>query len=202
MRFMSVTTAQLVLRHLAGEPGSGGDRSRRRYRRVALSLPGRFMREDKSEFICELIDVSVNGASMTSPVAVDVGERIIVDFEHLGSLEGTVVRSSGSGFALRFDVSPTKMERLAEKLTWLINRHDLGDLDVRKAERHRSGKTVLLRLEDGQEIECELIDISVTGASLATTWHPPIGSIVKVGRQSATVRRHHDAGIGIEFVRQ
>lgn len=199
---MSTTTAQLVLRHLAGEPGSG-EGPRRRHRRVALSLPGRFMREDRSEFECELIDVSVSGASITSPVAVEIDERIIADFEHLGSIEGTVVRCFGGRFALRSDVSSSKMERLAAKLTWLINRHDLGDFDVRRTERHsRSGNTVLLRLEDGHEIECELIDMSVTGASLATTWHPPIGSIVTVGRQSATVRRHHDAGIGIEFVRQ
>lgn len=201
---MSLTTAQLVLRHLAGESGSGVDGTRRRHRRVALSLPGRFMRADKSEFDCELIDISVSGASMTSPVAVSADERIIADFEHLGSVEGTVVRCFGSRFAIRTDVSPSRMERLAAKLTWLINRHDLGEFDMRNAERRRSrtGNTVLLRLEDGHEIECELIDMSVTGASLATAWHPPIGSIVTVGRQSATVRRHHDAGIGIEFVPQ
>lgn len=200
---MSITTAQMVLRHLAGEPSSGGDPTRRRYRRVALSLSGRFMREDKSEYDCQLIDISVGGASMTSPVAVDTNERIIANFEHIGSLEGTVARCFGRKFALRSDASSHKREKLAAKLTWLINRSDLVDFRVREEERlRRSGNTVLLRLEDGHEVECELIDMSVTGASLATTWLPPLGSLVTVGRQSATVRRHHNTGIGIEFVPQ
>lgn len=197
---MSATTAQLVLRHLAGEPGSGGEPTRRRYRRVMLSLPGRFMRADKTEHDCQLVDISVGGASVKGAVAVESGERIVVYFEHLGSLEGVVVRAFPAGFALRSSLSAHKRERLAAKLTWLINRSDLENFEAREEERvRRSGNTALLRLEDGREIECELLDMSVSGASLATTWRPPLGSIVTVGKQSATVRRHHRTGIGIEF---
>lgn len=197
---MSTTTAELVLRHLSSEPGSGASQARRRYRRVALSMPGRFMRADRTEHDCQLVEISVGGASMVTTANVDPDERIIANFEHIGSLDGVIVRRFGDGFAIRSNMSAHRRERLAAKLTWLINRSELTDLEVRVDERvKRYGKTALLRLEDGSEVECELIDVSVSGASLATTWRPAVGSIVTVGRQSATVRRHHRNGIGIEF---
>lgn len=197
------TTAELVLRHLSDEPGSGAHHTRRRYRRVALSLPGRFMRADRSEHKCQLVDISVAGASIQSSVPVEVDERIIAYFEHIGSLEGVVVRRTSNGFSIRTNASAHKREKLAAKLTWLINRGELTDIEARRDERiRRYGATAILRLEDGQEVECELIDVSVSGASLATSWRPPLGSVVTVGRQRATVRRHHRSGIGVEFNRQ
>lgn len=197
---MSTTTAELVLRHLSSEPGSGANLARRRYRRVALSLPGRFMRADRTEHDCRLVEISVGGASMLTAAAVGPDERIICNFEHVGSLDGVIARRFGDGFAIRSNLSAHGRERLAAKLTWLINRGEFTNLEVRKDERvKRYGNTALLRLEDGREVDCELIDVSVSGASLATTWRPPLGSTVTVGRQSAIVRRHHRSGIGIEF---
>jgi len=197
---MSTTTAELVLRHLSDEPGSGAGPAGRRYKRVHLALPGRFMRADRSEHDCQLIEISIGGASLKTAVPVEADERIIANFEHLGSLEGSVVRNFPGGFAIRSNMSAHRREKLAAKLTWLINRADLNEFEAREEERFkRSGSTALLRLADGSELECEIIDVSVSGASLATTWRPPIGSIVTVGKQSATVRRHHRTGIGIEF---
>lgn len=200
---MTTTTAELVLRHFASESGGDAGQARRRYRRVALSLPGRFMRADRTEHDCCLIEISVGGASMLTAAAVEADERVIVNFEHIGSLEGVVVRRFGEGFAMRSNMSANGREKLAAKLTWLINRGELAGFEARGDERvKRYGSTTLLRLEDGREVDCELIDVSVSGASLGTSWRPPIGSIVAVGRQSATVRRHHRNGIGIEFKAQ
>jgi hypothetical protein len=161
------------------------------------------MRADRTEHDCSLVEISVGGASMLTAADVQVDERVIANFEHIGSLEGVVVRRFGEGFAMRSNMSANGREKLAAKLTWLINRGELTGVEARREERvKRHGSTTLLRLGDGQEVECELIDVSVSGASLATTWRPPIGSTVTVGRQSAIVRRHHQNGIGIEFKAQ
>ena len=61
---------------------------RRRYKRVELNLLGRFMRASKNEFPCRLIDVSVGGAALSSPVTVEDNEQMGDYFDHLGGLEG------------------------------------------------------------------------------------------------------------------
>ena len=64
---------------------------RRRYKRVELNLLGRFMRASKNEFPCRLIDVSVGGAALSSPVTVEDNEQMGDYFDHLGGLEGKIV---------------------------------------------------------------------------------------------------------------
>ena len=70
---------------------------RRRYRRVHVDLIGRFMRADKQEFSCRMYDISVGGCALLTqtPVPVEIGEKVIAYFEHLGRLEGTVNRLLG-----------------------------------------------------------------------------------------------------------
>ena len=44
---------------------------RRRYRRVPVSVFGRFMRDDKQEYPCQVINMSAGGMALLSPVACD-----------------------------------------------------------------------------------------------------------------------------------
>src|ERR1044071_6036262 len=85
---------------------------RRRYKRITVTLLGRFMRESKEEHPCKLVDISAGGASVTSPVAVPVGERVVAYFAHVGGIEGVVARAFDGGFA--FSITATKHKR--EKL--------------------------------------------------------------------------------------
>ena len=47
---------------------------------------------------------------------------------------------------------------------------------------------------------CEILDISLQGMSLQTQSRPPVGEIVKLGVTSGRVVRHHDDGIGVQFL--
>jgi hypothetical protein len=197
----------LALRHFRPQrmesvdetPGLMSDR--RRYRRVAIALIGRFMRASKLEYPCKLIEMSVGGASMMAPVAVDPGERIIVYFDHVGGLSGHVVRAFEDGFAMRFDISAHKREKLAAQLTWLINRKEFEGIEEREHERLPvDDRQILLHLPGGRSLPCGLGDISISGASILTTARPPIGTEVGVGLQRAVVRRHHETGIGVQFL--
>ena len=93
-----------------------GGPQKRRYPRYALSLPGRFMRADKLDYPCRLIDISVEGAAMTTPVPLHVGEKLIVYLMHLGGLEGTVVRLFPGGFAMRICGTQRKRDKLAAQI--------------------------------------------------------------------------------------
>jgi hypothetical protein len=173
----------------------------RKHRRLALSLSGRFMRADRSEFSCRLKDVSVGSAAIVTAHAPDVGERVVVYLDQLGGLEGTVARHTPDGFAFIFKVTDHKREKLAAQIMWLINKDDFPDSAGRVHERTGTrGSRTTLRVEEGVIIDVELLDLSASGASIGTHARPPIGSFVVVGKTRAIVRRHHAHGIGIQFL--
>ena len=140
---------------------------RRRYKRITLELLGRFMRQNKQEHPCKLIDISAGGAALQSisPVAVEVGERVVAFFDHIGGIEGTVVRVFDGGFALKLAATQHKREKLAATLTWLANRSELDGAEERRHERlvPKSGRQ-LIQLAEGVTIDCQILDISVSGA--------------------------------------
>ncbi|MBV9045106.1 MAG: hypothetical protein JO348_05225, partial [Alphaproteobacteria bacterium] len=43
-------------------------------------------------------------------------------------------------------------------------------------------------------------DLSPTGVSVKTALKPPVGEFVLIGRLAGRVARHHEHGIGIQFV--
>jgi hypothetical protein len=51
-------------------------------------------------------------------------------------------------------------------------------------------------------VNCEVLDLSLSGVSLATDVRPPVGEFVLIGQMAGRVARHHENGIGIEFVAQ
>ncbi len=173
---------------------------RRRYRRVELSLLGRYMRANHEEHHCRLVDISVGGANLQGPLTVELNETVIVYFDELGRLEGVVTRRLPDGFAIEFKATPRKREKLAEQLTWLINRNILGLPDERRHERIiPTKKEVTLHLPNGANIVCSVIDVSVGGASITTDARPELGTEIVLGRLRGHIVRHHDTGLGIEF---
>lgn len=196
---MSTSTATFARRSNAAQPQFVADR--RRHKRWPLTLLGRFMRASKHEYPCKLNDISPGGAAMMSPVAVEVGERIVAYFDHLGGLEGTVVRTFDGGFAIGLTATQHKREKLAAQITWLINRSELDGIEARRHERHViDNKTAVLKLGEGLSIECTVLDVSLSGASISTNARPPIGAEVLFGKLRSRVVRHHDNGIGVQFL--
>jgi hypothetical protein len=45
-----------------------------------------------------------------------------------------------------------------------------------------------------------VLDLSMSGISVKTKVRPPIGEFVLIGQMAGRIARHHDEGIGIEFV--
>lgn len=178
---------------------------RRRHKRIIVELPGRFMRANKQEHPCRLIDISAGGAAikLMSPVPVTQGERVVAIFDHVGAVEGTIAREFDGGFALKLASSQHKREKLAAQLTWLANRSELGGAEERQHERIAPQKRLQkLHLSEGIVIECQVLDISISGASIGTKARPEIGTEVTLGEQKlrARVMRHHAQGFGVQFI--
>lgn len=172
----------------------------RRHRRVPLELSGRFMRANREEFTCQIKDISVGGASVAAAQAVEPGEKVVAYFDHIGGLEGLVTRRLPDGFAFQFKVSEHKREKLAAQIIWLLNRADFPEEAGRQHERAgTTGRKTTLRFDDGMLIDVDLLDLSVSGASVATPARPAIGEEVQIAKIRAVVRRHHEDGIGLQF---
>jgi hypothetical protein len=174
---------------------------RRRHRRVPVSVFGRFMREDKQEYPCQVVNMSAGGMAVIAPVICDVDERVVAYLDNLGRIEGIVVRSFEGGFALRIVASLHKRERIANLLTWLTNQKALGLGEERKHERivPRINASKLI-LPNGDVHNCRVIDVSLSGASVACPIKPEVGTVVILGRMRGRIVRHHDQGVALQFV--
>lgn len=175
---------------------------RRRHRRVAVSLLGRYMLSDRQDYPCQVVDMSPGGVALVAPVPGEVGERVVCHVDGIGRLEGTVARALAGGFALQIHVPLIKREKLAEHLTWLANRDALGLRDRRRHARvvPRATRTELA-LEGGVRHLATLLDVSVSGAALACDAKPGVGSPVTVGATPARVVRVAGQGVAVEFLR-
>ncbi|MCB1443073.1 MAG: PilZ domain-containing protein [Methyloceanibacter sp.] len=173
---------------------------RRRFKRIDVSLSGRFMGETtEDEYPCEVFNMSPGGMAVRAPFSPRTGERVVAYIEHLGGLEGRVARTFEGGFAVEFKISSRKRERIANVLTWYSSGgHDADD---RAHERYEPRITAQkLILPSGDVHDCRVIDVSLSGASIAIRLKPEIDSMVILGRLRGRVVRHHDKGFAIQFV--
>ena len=67
-------------------------KDRRRFKRVNISLLGRYMRENKQEYPCQIVNMSAGGTAVRASIAGDMGERIVIYLDILGRIEGDIVR--------------------------------------------------------------------------------------------------------------
>ena len=175
---------------------------RRRFQRVKVDLLGRYMLEDRREFPCQVLDMSPGGIAMLAPVCGVPGDRVVSYIDHLGRLEGAIARLIPNGFAMTISATRGKRDKLAAQLTWLANRHLLSSQEDRRHDRITplQPETQLI-LPNGTNVACRIIDLSLSGAGIASPNRPLIGAVVTLGKIPARVVRHLDEGFAVEFTR-
>jgi PilZ domain len=175
---------------------------RRRFQRVRVNLLGRYMLADRREFPCQVVNMSPGGMAVIAPVAGTEDERIIAYVDHLGRLEGRVARTFQNGFAMTISATARKRDKLAAQLTWLANRQILGLPEDRRhgriTPRNPTGRLIM---PNGVNLTCRIIDVSQSGAGIATDQRPAIGTLVTLGKVQGRVVRHLEDGFAIEFTR-
>jgi PilZ domain len=191
---MALAESKAALRSLSDE--------RRRFQRVRVDLLGRYMLPDRREFPCQVVDMSPGGMALIAPVIGQPGERVIAYVDHLGRLEGHVARILQNGFAMTISATPRKRDKLAAQLTWLANRNILGLPEDRRHGRTMPRNPITrLVLPNGLNVSVRIIDVSQSGAGIATDQRPPIGTLVTLGKVQGRVVRHLEDGFAVEFTR-
>jgi len=175
---------------------------RRRFQRVKVNLLGRYMLADRREFPCQVVNMSPGGMAVIAPVSGQAGERIIAYVDHLGRLEGHIARVFQNGFAMTISATARKRDKLAAQLTWLANRQILGLPEDRRHGRITPRNPIgRLIMPNGLNVSCRIIDVSQSGAGIATDQRPPVGALVTLGKVQGRVVRYLEDGFAIEFTR-
>lgn len=172
----------------------------RRHQRVSVNILGRFMLEDRREYPCQVIDMSPGGMAMITPVSGKVGERVVAYLDHISRVEGRIARLIEGGFAVELRNTARKRDKIANVLTWLANRDELNLPEDRRHDRFvPENPTTKIVLPDGSAHMCRIVDVSLSGAALATDVEPEVGDSIALGKMRARVVRRIEGGIAVEF---
>ena len=187
---VNVNVSNVSLQDVAAETG----------RRFILF--GRFMLPDQSEHACRLRNITPDDAEIISDVEVETGTHVVAYIDDIGRLEGIVNGHMPDGFILALRLTRVGRERIFKRLQWLRDRALGKAVEQRRHERYspKDSKSVIT-LPDGRSYPCEVLDISLSGASVKTQVLPEIGTHVMLGRMRGRVVRYHEQGVAVEFVR-
>jgi hypothetical protein len=176
---------------------------RRRFRRVNVAVTGRlYIPATQEEATCTVEDISPGDASLLCQLRQEPKGRAVIYLDTLGRFEGPIVRARNGSFVMTFSCSLQKREKLADQLTLEINRHLLSEADLRRYDRVEAamGSFTNFTRSSGEQIRCEVLDLSLSGLSVRTEIKPPVGEHILIGHRAGRVARHHGDGVGIEFL--
>lgn len=178
------------------------NQERRKHQRVKVALTGRYMLQNRQEYPCQTLNMSPGGAALMADMLPQVGELVVAYVDHVGRLEGRCIRLLGNGFAMTVAGTIRRRDKLASQLTWFANRNALGLPEDRRHERFalRDPRTTLT-LPTGVTIPVRVMDVSLSGAAIASDVAVPVGSPVTLGRTQGRIVRLLEGGFAMEFSR-
>jgi hypothetical protein len=163
---------------------------------------GRFMLPDMSEHACQVLDLSQTGATFITTDVPPVGLAIVAYLEDLGRVEVVSGNPVPGGFKVTYAATGMRLERLQQRITYIMERAS-GAPDQRRHPRFEpKDKHSSIVMPDGRSYNCEVLDISVSGAGIKTDVMPALGTYLMVGKMKGRVVRYLENGFAIEFVKQ
>ncbi len=167
------------------------------------TLFGRFMLPDSSEFPCQVVNITTEGATFVTNDVPPVGLDIVAYLEELGRIEARSAGAAPNGFHVTYTMTGARLERLHARIKWLENKRNGNGSENRRHQRYEPRESSSqITLPDGRVYQCEVIDISVSGAGLKVDVMPAMGTYLMLGKMRGRVVRYIENGIAIEFARQ
>ncbi len=163
---------------------------------------GRFMLPDMSEHPCQVVDITLDGAVFMTATVPQKGQALVAYLEEIGRVEAISAGPVAGGFHIEYALQGARLERLRQRIDWLRNK-DSGAPDTRRHARFEpTEKVSQISLPDGRVYNCEVIDISISGAAIKTEVMPSVGTYLMLGKMRGRVVRYIDQGVAVEFVKQ
>jgi hypothetical protein len=189
----------LSSRHV--EATSRGTLERRAGKRASVSVKGKlFFPNHRYEEDCTVLDLSPDGAGVKASCSVPIGAPVVLYVDGLGRFDGILSQRNRLRVGLKFRQTAERRAKVAEKLAEFL-RHGKVDPTAARARGRIEPGTALhnFTLQSGQSVECEVIDVALSGASFRTTSRPPVGEKIAFGRTVAVVVRHTASGFAAQF---
>ncbi len=174
---------------------------RRRHLRVEVTLLAVICFRIAANFRadCEYV---TRGVAISAPVRGAIGERVVIYLDQIGRVEGQIVRHTQGGFAVQMTMPFVKREKIANQLTWIINRDLLGIPEGRNHERITPlRRHSILHVDGDNEQIVQLIDVSISGAAISTSAKPAVGTKVKLGQTNGEIVRAFEGGLAVRSIR-
>jgi len=181
---------------------------RRQDVRIIANIAGRFMlsnrrdaRGERRVFACRAVNLSSRAIALASPITAKLGDRVIAHIDHLGKLEGCVIRELERGFVMGISASPEEQDRLIDKIVWL-DKHKNHEVPDKRGDGRMVPANPYSRmmLADGHQETCLVLDVSVSGAAISANTVPEMGTVVAIGSIVGRVVRHFEGGFAVQFL--
>ncbi len=92
----------------------------RKHKRISMMSDAR-LEVDGAEYRCSLLDMSVGGAAIMTPLTLSPGSRAVLEIDGMGRFDVRIVRGLGIGLAVSFDVTPERANALGRELSQAVS---------------------------------------------------------------------------------
>ena len=125
--------------------------------------------------------------------------KVTCYLDSVGVVPGVIGEVSKAGFTMIIEASTERQTRIEDRLAWLRAR--AGDMTDQRSDPRivPAQRIVNVRLPNNKTIVAEIVDLSMSGAALATSERLDLGSAVTVGKRFAKVVRQTADGIAVQF---
>jgi len=172
----------------------------REFKRNAVNLPGNLIvPAEKVTLLCQILSLSSGGASIRCEDILPLHTYVILCVDGLRRIEGVTKRVVDGELGLQFFFKATKRRLLLDDVYNYTNDGIAWKTVLRHHAGLRSISKVRFTLHSGEELTCEVIDVSMRGLSLRTAARPRINDLISIGQKYGHVVRHHSEGIAVEF---
>jgi hypothetical protein len=153
-------------------------------------------------FACRTTRVSPFRMMVDVPVVGKLGDRLTSYFPDFGKFDCTIGGTMPGGILLELEMTGSKREKFASKLTWMENKRKNPTVrDVRKDARIiPASPHSTLTLADGSIHGCFVIDMSASGVAVSAQIQPPVGTPLAIGACIGRVVRVLPDGFAVKFV--
>jgi hypothetical protein len=148
-----------------------------------------------------VVNISLHAVTIIAPVYGSIGEWVILHCDEFGKLMGSIARMHSRGFVISVAANNEERAKLAAKIEWYEKKKNYDISDSRKHKRivPKNPRSILI-CPDGRQLECFVIDMSVSGAAVSANINLAIGTPLAVGKVVGRVVRHRPDGFAVRFI--
>lgn len=169
--------------------------------RTKLELSGfLYLRADEVSIACTIVNLSTGGAGIVCAEPPPIGTPVVLYVEGFGRFDAVARHYSNGELELEFSCGVLKRAELAEELALYVQHGIRSITQMRRNPRAANSGHARLILSNSEEVDCQLVDLSLQGARVKTNIRPALGDNLFLGRTQGRVIRHEDDGIVLKFL--